>query len=58
MKTEREKMYEKAIKMVEEKMAAGLGLTKARQAVAIKSGIGYPKIVRLTKHLGKVNCEE
>lgn len=57
MKTEKEKMYEKAIKMVEGMLAEGVGLTKARQAVAVKTGICYPKMVRLTKHLRKVNSD-
>ena len=52
MKTAREKMYEKCVKMVEKMMTEGLGLTNARQVVAVKTGVSYPVVVKITKHLG------
>lgn len=49
--TAKEKLYRKIIAMVEKAIADGKSITAARYEVSGKSGVSYPKVVDLTKHL-------
>lgn len=49
--SEKEKFYQRAVKSVERLVAAGTGLTQARNIVAAKFGIGGNKIIEITMHL-------
>lgn len=53
MVTEKEKLYAKARKKVEDLISnEGLTLTAARNLVALKMGLSYPTVMRLTQDLG------
>lgn len=49
--SEKEKMYQRATKMVEKLVADGLTLTNARNRACEKFGIGQRIIVKRTMHL-------
>lgn len=49
--TAKEKLYKKITAMVEKAIAEGKSLTSARNEVSGKTGVSYPKVVDLTKHL-------
>ena len=49
--SEKEKMMQKAIKMVEELVAEGETVSRARNYAALKFGFSYPTMQKHTMHL-------
>lgn len=51
--TDKEKLYDKAAKLVAKLMSKGMGLTDARNFASAKTGLSYNTIVNLTLDLSK-----
>lgn len=54
--TDKEKLYDKAAKMVAKQMSKGKSLTDARNFTSAKTGLSYNTIVNLTKELSVVRA--